>query len=400
MKYVVSLLMTVFAISANIGYSQYLDAPLLIAPIDGILNSSSSIIFSWQPVENATSYEIQLSTSSNFGVITNTGSGDSTYSIFSLLANSTKYYWHVRAKNDTVIGVWSNTRTFTVAPQLPPPTLLAPDNHAVIPPGKAVFSWHPVDRESYYEIQISKEKDFSPMFDTRGTGKDTTYSTSFFDGEEFYWRVRAIGLPGNGPWSEIRSVYTMPDTIYPEPPTLTAPTHDTVFTDGSIEFAWNTRPDIRFSKIQYSRDPTFGESYFEFATPDHSIPLDVSIFQDSTWWRVQVWHGTKNSSEWSLPKRFFIKPKANINKTVDIVNDIAVFPNPSKGSFRVSSKSYPIESIRLLDIRGDQIPINSDALFIASSERFVDLTDVLLGTYFIEVALSSGVKIIKKVLVE
>ena len=97
-------------------------APALISPLNGAKQTNSSAKFTWSGSANATSYQLQInSTTSTIVSVTST-----TYS--TTLGNGT-YKWNVRAYNSGGYSAWSSIWTFTVAiPYSSPPSTTLWDN--------------------------------------------------------------------------------------------------------------------------------------------------------------------------------------------------------------------------------------------------------------------------------
>jgi hypothetical protein len=70
------------------------------------------INFSWVDAVNATGYDVQVSTSQDFGNIVASGTPSSTGVQWDNARPRTKYYWRVRGKNDFNIGSWSIVSSF------------------------------------------------------------------------------------------------------------------------------------------------------------------------------------------------------------------------------------------------------------------------------------------------
>jgi len=88
-----------------------LPAPLLISPDNAEINTTL-LNFDWGDVKGATSYLIQVSTTSNFSTyVVNTTVQSSSYS--KILLKGKKYYWRVYAKG-TYSSVWSEVRNLTI----------------------------------------------------------------------------------------------------------------------------------------------------------------------------------------------------------------------------------------------------------------------------------------------
>jgi hypothetical protein len=90
------------------------DVPLLTAPAHLAKEISISPTLTWGVSKNATSYKIQLSTSSAFSSFVSNVSGISTTSFKTpKLLNNKIYYWRVAAVNQKGTSSWSQVRSFT-----------------------------------------------------------------------------------------------------------------------------------------------------------------------------------------------------------------------------------------------------------------------------------------------
>ena len=102
-----------FTVNVSQGSSSTLDSPNYNT-ISLSQLSSTGVTVSWGDVPNATSYDVQISNTSNFGKIIDTGYGKpgrTYYSAINLQA-STTYYVRIRAKNSSQTSSWTNTYTF------------------------------------------------------------------------------------------------------------------------------------------------------------------------------------------------------------------------------------------------------------------------------------------------
>jgi subtilisin family serine protease len=90
------------------------DAPVLSSPANGTTRVKTPVTLSWIASVNATSYTVQVSTSSTFSSFVYNQSGiTSTSTIVSSLSRTRKYYWRVSASNSSGTSAWSATRNFT-----------------------------------------------------------------------------------------------------------------------------------------------------------------------------------------------------------------------------------------------------------------------------------------------
>lgn len=91
-------------------------APTLLSPTNGATGVSTSPTLSWNASSGATSYRLQVSTSSAFSTLTIDQSGITTTSLaISGLASGTIYYWRVNATNSAGTSDWSSVWSFTTA---------------------------------------------------------------------------------------------------------------------------------------------------------------------------------------------------------------------------------------------------------------------------------------------
>jgi transposase-like protein len=91
-------------------------APTLVSPADGATGVSTSPTLTWNASGGATTYRLQLSTDSTFAsFIVNDSTLADTSKQVGPLANNTRYFWRVSAKNAGGTSPFSAARRFTTA---------------------------------------------------------------------------------------------------------------------------------------------------------------------------------------------------------------------------------------------------------------------------------------------
>ncbi len=92
-------------------------APVLTTPADAATGVSSLPTFNWTAPAGAFTFDLQVSTSSNFAnfTINQTGLSANTYTATTALASGTTYFWRSRAVNTCGMGDWSAVFSFTTA---------------------------------------------------------------------------------------------------------------------------------------------------------------------------------------------------------------------------------------------------------------------------------------------
>ena len=89
-------------------------APTLSQPANGANGLGTSVTFSWNTSVGATSYAVQITTSSDFASIAVNQTGLTVLSsVVTGLAPNATYYWRVNADNATETSAWSSVWTFT-----------------------------------------------------------------------------------------------------------------------------------------------------------------------------------------------------------------------------------------------------------------------------------------------
>ncbi len=185
--------------------------PLLIGPADEATGLMTSVNLQWRRVSDAATYEVQLSTSSEFSDLTFESEDSSTMATVEGLDFLQKYYWRVRALNAAGAGDWSEVREFTTRMEKPARvSLSSPEDETVVTEENISLEWDTAASAEWYRVQVSKTADFTIRLDT--TNIDATSFFYEFDEEAtYFWRVRAENTDDQGDWSEVRSfTYQIP----------------------------------------------------------------------------------------------------------------------------------------------------------------------------------------------
>ncbi len=106
--------------SANVTLTVLAGAPgqaVLSSPANGATGVSQTPTLTWGAVAGATSYDVQVSTVSNFAttVVNATGITGTSYVVSPALSANTLYYWRTRAVNSCGTGAYATAFSFTTA---------------------------------------------------------------------------------------------------------------------------------------------------------------------------------------------------------------------------------------------------------------------------------------------
>lgn len=183
-------------------------APTLRSPSNGATNQSLTPTLAWYSVTGATSYRLQVSTSSTFATSEVDLAGITTTSVgVSGLTAGTTYYWRVLAANANGEGPWSSARRFTTAAPKPPaaPRLLSPSSNATNVSQSPTLSWNASTGATSYNLQVSTSSTFATrVVDLTGITTTSAAVSGLAGYTRYYWRVSATNANGTSAWSSSR----------------------------------------------------------------------------------------------------------------------------------------------------------------------------------------------------
>ncbi|CAF5064690.1 unnamed protein product, partial [Rotaria sp. Silwood1] len=194
-------------------YSPITQANPQLAPPDNFKavtgHESASIDLSWKSVVGATGYEIQRSSTNNYGDIFNriatiSNTWTTTYIDKSNLINGQTYYYKIVANDDQSTGRFSPT--IQAIPQFAPP-----DNFKAVTGHESAsvdLAWTSVVGATGYEIQRSSTNNDAATFTIIATISNTS-TTNYMDksnlinGQTYYYKIAASDSRSTGRFSSI-----------------------------------------------------------------------------------------------------------------------------------------------------------------------------------------------------
>ena len=239
-------------------------APTLEAPEDGadLQQPGQPPLLSWDPVEGATGYVIEVDNDDQF-----VGATSYTSKVTSFLVPDPgpelTYFWRVRATFDGgYTGDWSDARSFNIL-ALAAPELVSPDDSSTTEVQDAVLDWAPVAGAVKYEVTVSTDDQFNSLVDT-ATVKSTWYArAATLDNDQYWWRVRAIDVNDNkSPWSTSLNQF---QRIWPDQPNLVYPEDESTVGVG-LYYEWDPIPHASEYRLEVARDPSFSPTTFDICT--------------------------------------------------------------------------------------------------------------------------------------
>ncbi len=250
--------------------------------------------FSWDMVEGASTYRLQVSTQDNFGSsVIDITTPMTSYTPQVTLAQGL-YYWRVQViRYNTPANDWSEVKQFNLL--LPAPTGLTPDNNTVVTYAPTLC-WDPLiklnDNEPFeailtawkYRVQVSRDANFSVIYDWLDTYNNCWTPLKGYDDGMYYWHVAMID--GNGKFGPYNSTAATFIKQYPVT-TLISPINQSLH--GTPTFIWTPVNGAATYRFEVSKWPTFSplydsiETYNTQFTPTKKYDFDVVYY-----WRVAI----------------------------------------------------------------------------------------------------------------
>jgi len=200
-----------------------LKVPVLLNPSNGDTNQTYLSVATWETVNRAVLYHLQLSKDSLFtSLLLNDSTCSTPVRKFDIVESGQKYYWRVRAKSKSSSSPWSLTNSFkTVDPSRFVPMIVYPLDNYHSATDSIRFSWnYPAQSASNFHLVIAKDslmKDI--IYSDSSITRPELLCTLKLNKRSFWWTVRANSpKTGWSGWSRTgRFSATFPEFTKSEP---------------------------------------------------------------------------------------------------------------------------------------------------------------------------------------
>ncbi|MFA6570586.1 MAG: T9SS type A sorting domain-containing protein [Bacteroidota bacterium] len=372
-----------------------LSAPTLVSPANGAIGQPSQIMFNWNTVSGATTYEYQLASSSSFTTILRGIEQSASNYLVSNLTSETNYWWRVRAKNAEGASPWSTVwtfRTHLAGPAIP--ILLFPGDNAEAVPTALALRWRTSTNALTYHLQVSPNNLFVNNLYDLNTLSSTSYNIGSLENyKTYYWHVSAINDSGETAYSDTWAFRVV--DVLPGSPTLLTPANNLDNVDVNIAFAW--LPSASQSIVQYKFQLATSNSF----TPSSIVVDDDSYNQTNTaqnlnyetdyFWRVRGRNEAGNGN-WSQVWQFKTKVFVGVNDGDALLNGISVFPNPfnDRTTIRVNVPVENYLNIRITNSLGAEVKTLGGQNYSAGQHDFLlDASNLPSGIYWYQVQIGT-----------
>ncbi len=180
------------------------EVPALITPENNAGNIDyDSFLIDWDAITGATSYQYQISETSDFESLIKNGNTSLTDRTITNLQANTIYYWRVRGENANGYSDWSNVWKFTTDQAvMTAPTLISPsDNSTNISYASVDFDWQDVFGANQYIFEISQDNTFTTGVTSLNPENSAQNLSGLNPETTYYWHVASTDGYTTSDWS-------------------------------------------------------------------------------------------------------------------------------------------------------------------------------------------------------
>jgi hypothetical protein len=276
-------------------------APVLVSPSNGAQDIPVNGFLTWDDVDEAIWYRIQLSELPEFSSIIVDQSGiQDVYYLIEGLEYETTYYWRVRSSIGIGLeGDWSTVRNFTTVITPPDiPILAGPPDGASNLEVPVEFTWESSERAEWYNFQLASDQDFLVnLIDSTDISGNQISIVSLDNNSLYYWRVRALNAGGSSDWSVPRQFTTKQDL--PDIPQLASPENGSVDNGLDVLLRWDIVQRADYYSIQVSVTSDFTNMFLDTSGVTETEFLIENLDFDTEYhWRVRG-QNTTGVGDWS-----------------------------------------------------------------------------------------------------
>ncbi len=260
--------------------------PVLILPAASATNISTAPNLSWSTSTGASTYRLQVSTSSAFvTTVYNNGALTNTSQSITGLIGGTVYYWRVNATNAAGTSAFS-TRSFTSI-AAGTPTLVAPLDGAQNQSVNPTLVWNVVPGAGSYRLQVSTSSTFATTLYNDSTLTSTSQLISGLSvGTTYFWRVNS---KISGQKSDYSDVWSFTTVTPPAVPTLVTPLNAATNQSVNPTLIWNDVSGAETYRLQVSTSNTFAATVYNDSTRTSTSQVVTGLSIGTTYyWRVNA----------------------------------------------------------------------------------------------------------------
>lgn len=263
--------------------------PVLVSPADSAVNQPINTLLQWNPANGALSYDVELDTTSSFSapIVSQIGITATSAQLTRLIPQR-RYFWRVRSVNSFGRSAYAVRSFNTQMPTRPTtPFLITPLDGASGLPLSVNLTWEVVPSAETYEVQVSANSSFSPLFAVQIV-TTTNFSLSGLQIlSQYYWRVRARNSADVSDWS-LQRIFTTQGPPSPDPPLLLSPADNASNTELSVVATWTAVQGATGYDIQVSQRSDYSTLLYDQPGINTTRFVIPNLLSGTTFfWRVR-----------------------------------------------------------------------------------------------------------------
>ncbi len=367
-----------------------LKAVELVAPEDKKVNVKIDTKFTWLEHTSGSVFQIQISKEADFKttIIDEKISNALEFQTNKLTYYQT-YYWRMRLVVGERVGLWSEIRSFKTG--IESAGLLSPPDKSIDQPTTIKFKWGDVFGSKYYQLQISKNLQFTDLvYSMDSLSKAEQYVEDLEPEILYYWRIRVWNEEsfGTSQWSPVWTFTTGKVTLVLRNPKTGStgvgiPTLLTWFAASTAEYYHlQVAANADFTNIVFDKDSIY----------DTKLTLSKTDVATNT---NYFWHVKGNSKTYNTPwsDTWNFKTGEVSVKESELFSSVKLYPNPTGNTAELSISYQEACDATVLISTADGKIIKTDAIRLIQGEtRYeIDAKHFNSGTYYISIITPSGI---------
>lgn len=282
----------------------------IIAPIDKLVTTKTTLTFWWDELEDADSYKLQIVSTCFDTILSIPVDSNLTTNKFETTLNPGSYEWRVKALNSSTETEWF-TRKLTILNELDlsnqEVSLKSPKEQDAFNDGEVTFQWTNLPNATSYRVIIrSGTWTGDLIYQTETEDNALTWT---LDEGKYAWGVVGINdISESQPQNKTFFV----DLTAPGKPTLQQPENGSTITATSTTLEWShttTDATAVYDSIYIAKDSTFTESNIlnEVKAFTTSYSFSSSLYTGIVYWKVKTIDKAGNKSSFSKIFNFTLK---------------------------------------------------------------------------------------------
>lgn len=266
---------------------------ILVAPAQNAQFNSTGVTFTWEPVADATEYQLQIATP-NFTeplqIVLDTIIKKNNFTQQLLIGS---YEWRVKAVNSVYSTKYSSRLVYILGDtdfQNNTVVLNTPINNLITKKSLQNLSWGPIIGATQYQVQVY-DKSNTVISDEMVTATNLDY---IFTEGSFSWKVRA----SNGTQQTLYSSRSiLVDKTVPNTPVLSSPADKSIAIDTNVSFQWNRTAiegSVEKDSIFIYNDILLTDSKLK---KEASSPFVTTLTAGTYYWYAKSFDAAGNSGE-------------------------------------------------------------------------------------------------------